>query len=208
MTASEELQALSERVGAVLFGCSGTCRPYATDASASREVEERIGLFAPGGVARPGVGDVRLEVPGIEPVTTSAQTPEAALALAVVRASEALVALPFDAGEQELLRERRGFTFGLVDASPDRVRVEVLHLARRPFAALTLGSRCRVTGATRDIVLDLTGHEAGKTQIYEVVVAPPFRAQDLEVFPLPRPEPGDRLRFVELAGAWRGVAGG
>ena len=199
MTGPGELEAVSARIGAALFGCQGIGRSYATDPAASAEVVRRIEAFAPGGIERPGDGRVRVLLPGLDPIEAEAGTAEAALALATVRAVEILAGLPFDAREQELLRERRGFTFGLVDASPDRVRIEVLHLARLPFLALTLGSRCRVTGATQDLVLDLTGHEAGKTQVYEVVVEPPFRAQDLEVFPLPRPEPGDRLRFVELA---------
>lgn len=199
MTGSDELGAVSARVGTALFGCQGITRAYATDPAASADVARRIEAFAPGGVERPSEGRVRVQLPGIEPVEVEAGTDEAALAFAAIRVVESLADLPFDAREQELLRERRGFTFGLVDASPDRVRIEVLHLARLPFRALTLGSRCRVTGATRDLVLDLTGHEAGKTQIYEVVVEPPFRAQDLEVYPLPRPEPGERLRFVELA---------
>jgi hypothetical protein len=199
--ADEELGGLSAKVGEALFGCRGVVRPYATDPAASQDVLERLELFAPGGIERLPDGAVRLQVPGLPKVEASGPTPEAALARAALRATEELAALPLDAAEQELLRERRGFTFGLVDTSADRVRIEVLHLARLPFRALTLGSRCRVSGATRDVVLDLEGHEPGKTQVYEVVVEPPFRAQDLEVFPLPKAGPGDRFRFVELAGS-------
>lgn len=204
MTSTGDLDALSARIGAALFGCEGVTRAYATDPEASAEVALRIEAFSPGGIERTAAGSVRLCLPGIDPIEVEAATAEEALARAVVRAVDALAELPFDEAEQELLRERRGFTFGLVDASRDRVRVEVLHLARLPFRALTLGSRCRETGAVRDVVLDLSGHEAGKTQVYELVVEPPFRAQDLEVFPLPRPDPSDRLRFVELARAYGG----
>lgn len=207
MTSPVDPSTLSVQVGQALFGCSGVTRPYASDPAAAREVEGRIELFAPGGLERLDERTVRLHLPGIEPVEASAGTPEAALAVAVLRAIDGFASLPFGPAEEELIRERRGFTFGLVDASADRVRIEVLNLARRPFRALTLGSRCRVQGATRDLVLDLEGHEAGKTQVYEVLVDAPFRAQDLEVFPLPRPGPAERLRFVELACAMGGGVG-
>lgn len=194
----------SLEVGARLFGRSGIRVPYAEDRARAEEVLARLTAFVPGGVAADeaaGAAWCRIAWPPDGPaIERRAGTFAAAVCAAALALVERVASRPFVADERELLGERRGYSFAVVDAVRDRVQVEVLCLARRRLPVLTLGVRARDHSAGADVAVGTAAHEPGTACIYEVQVpGPGLSARDLEVYPLPIPEPADRLRFLELA---------
>jgi hypothetical protein len=189
-------------VGRRLFGRAGPALPFDRDPALAAEVRARLEAFLPGRVElrEDGAGfRVRLDGGRLEVAAEGATAPEA-LCRAALQFADALGRRPLTAAESRRLAERRGYSFSLVGAAPDRIRVELLCLAREPLPALTLGLRAMDGPVARDLALATAGQQPGRALVHEVRIEDPgLRATALEVFPLPTPGPGDRLRFLELA---------
>ena len=108
--------------------------------------------------------------------------------------------LPFTASELEVVEARRHFAWSTIGASPDgHVRFQVRNGSARTLPFLTIGVRSVSRNFEGAVWLPVSSLQPGQSVIIEKDCYLNLATPDqIELFPLPSPEPEDRERYWEF----------